>query len=164
MPEQDPSSAQNTKGWRPEDVLAALAMAVLVLITAANVAVRYLSDVSFAWTEEISVILMVIMVFAGAATAVCRGGHICMDLLSQRGGLSWRRWASRVGRLSTVLAFAVLATLLFRTCWEQFRYQDRNTLDLPNWWFTLPEAMLCLLVAWRALMAPLSRRQKDDAA
>jgi TRAP-type C4-dicarboxylate transport system permease small subunit len=155
---------QKSQRWRPEDVLAALAMAVLVMITAANVAVRYLSDASFAWTEEISVIVMVVMVFAGAATAVHRGGHICMDLLSQRGGLSWRRWASRVGRLSTVLAFLILAMLMFKTCWEQFNYQERNTLDLPHWWFTLPEALLCLLVAWRALRVRHPLKHEDDAA
>lgn len=150
--------------WRPEDILATVAMAVLVLITAANVAVRYLSDASFAWTEEISVIVMVFMVFAGSAMAVYRGGHICMDLLSQRGGPVWRRWAGMLGRMSTVLAFLLLALLMFKTGLEEFRYQDLNTLNLPRWWFTVPEGLLCLLVAWRAWTAHRSSTIQKDVA
>ena len=38
-----------------EDVLAAVCMGVLALITFANVVLRYLTDESIAWTEEISI-------------------------------------------------------------------------------------------------------------
>ena len=44
-----------------EDWLTVLVMAALALITFANVLVRYFTDQSFAWTEEISVFLMIVL-------------------------------------------------------------------------------------------------------
>lgn len=59
-----------------EDWIAVLAMALLCLITMGNVLVRYFSDRSFAWTEEISVFLLVVMTLAGAAAAAARDNHV----------------------------------------------------------------------------------------
>ena len=42
-----------------------------MLITLGNVLTRYLTDQSFAWTEEISVFLIVVMTLAGAAVDRC---------------------------------------------------------------------------------------------
>ena len=42
-----------------ERFLMAASMGVLCLLTMANVLVRYFTDISFAFTEEISVVLMV---------------------------------------------------------------------------------------------------------
>jgi len=50
-------------------------MGVLALITFANVVLRYLTDESIAWTEEISISMMVIMTLAAAAAAVARERH-----------------------------------------------------------------------------------------
>src|ERR1019366_7119672 len=52
-----------------EKALAAGAMALLCIITMANVVVRYFTNISFAFTEEISVWLMVVMTLVGAAGA-----------------------------------------------------------------------------------------------
>ena len=52
---------------RIEERLGVACMVVLTLITLGNVLTRYLTDESFAWTEEISVFLIVVMTLAGAA-------------------------------------------------------------------------------------------------
>ena len=44
-----------------EDWLTVIVMALLSLITFANVLVRYFTDQSFAWTEEFSVFLMIVL-------------------------------------------------------------------------------------------------------
>ena len=49
---------------RIEEFFAALAMALICLITFANVLVRYFTDESFAFTEEFSVFLMVVLAAA----------------------------------------------------------------------------------------------------
>ena len=59
-----------------EGALGALCMAVLALITFANVVTRYLTDVSIAFTEEYSVAIMVVMTFLGSAAAVAADRHI----------------------------------------------------------------------------------------
>ena len=45
-----------------ERFLMAASMGVLCLLTMANVLVRYFTDISFAFTEEISVALLVVMI------------------------------------------------------------------------------------------------------
>ncbi len=44
-----------------EDWLTVIVMGLLSLITFANVLVRYFTDQSFAWTEEFSVFLMIVL-------------------------------------------------------------------------------------------------------
>ena len=52
-----------------EEWLGVACMVALTLITLGNVLTRYLTDQSFAWTEEISVFLIVVMTLAGAAAS-----------------------------------------------------------------------------------------------
>ena len=52
------------KDGKLEEALAVAAMAVLVAITLLNVMTRYFTDESYAWTEELSVFLMVVMALA----------------------------------------------------------------------------------------------------
>ncbi|HEY5322403.1 MAG TPA: TRAP transporter small permease, partial [Caldimonas sp.] len=60
-------------------------MVALTLITLGNVLTRYLSDQSFAWTEEISVFLIVVMTLAGAAGVARRDGHIRIEYFYEGG-------------------------------------------------------------------------------
>lgn len=69
---------------RIERWLAAFALAVICLISLANVLVRYATDASFAFTEEISIFLLVVLTFAGAAVAMRRNGHIRIALLEDK--------------------------------------------------------------------------------
>ena len=55
-----------------EDWLTVLIMALLALITFANVLVRYFTDASFAWTEEVSVFLMIVLAMVAASAAVAQ--------------------------------------------------------------------------------------------
>ncbi|MFA7429993.1 MAG: TRAP transporter small permease, partial [Rhodospirillaceae bacterium] len=75
-PDQTPQDPRSPVPVRVEEALAALCMALICLISLANVVVRYLSNVSFAFTEEFSVFLMVAMTFLGASVAFARGQHI----------------------------------------------------------------------------------------
>src|ERR1043165_1955424 len=74
---------------RFEECLIAAGMALIALITAANVVVRYLTNISFAFTEEYSVVLMVIVTLLGTSLAMAGGRHIKIEyftgLLSKRG-------------------------------------------------------------------------------
>lgn len=147
--------------WRGEDVLAAGCMAVLVLITLVNVLVRYFSDASFAWTEEMSVFVMVVMVIAGVASAALRDRHLRIEALYLGGSERRRRVMRVVSNLGCALVFGLLAVLLVRTGIDEIRYGERNSgLDLPRWWFTGPLAILFLLAALRSLGFTLRRRRR----
>ncbi len=54
-PTANPASPPTAKALALEDWLVVLIMAALALITFANVLLRYFTDTSFAWTEEISI-------------------------------------------------------------------------------------------------------------
>jgi len=135
-----------------ERVLIAGAMAAMALITAANVVVRYLSNVSLAFTEEYSVALMVIVALLGTAMATAAGRHIRIgyfaDLLPPR---AWRR-AEIASLALVVLMFGILALWGGSLTWDEYRYEILSSgLGLPQWWYTLWLPLLSLLVIGRAL-------------
>jgi TRAP-type C4-dicarboxylate transport system permease small subunit len=56
---------------------------IISLISLANVVVRYFTDASFAFTEKISVFLLVILTFAGTTVAMRSNRHIRIGLLER---------------------------------------------------------------------------------
>lgn len=68
---QDPGASQIRRNR------CGITIGLLGLITFANVVVRYLTDFSFAFTEEISIFLMVLVGPARRASSVmAKGGHL----------------------------------------------------------------------------------------
>ena len=59
-----------------EESLAGIAIGILGIITFANVVVRYLTNFSFAFTEEFSVFLMVFMALIGGSSVMAKQGHL----------------------------------------------------------------------------------------
>jgi TRAP-type C4-dicarboxylate transport system permease small subunit len=137
---------------RIEEVLLAVAMAAIALITAANVATRYLTDVSLAFTEEYSVVLMVIVALLGTAVAAASGRHIrigyFVEMLRPRG----QRLAELAGTLLTILCFGMLVWYGYRLAWDEYRFEVlSNGLGNPNWWYTGWLPLLSVLVVLRAI-------------
>ena len=154
--ELDPTSAPPDPPTRVplaiERVLIAAAMAAVALITAANVAVRYLSDVSLAFTEEYSVALMVIVTLLGTSLATAAGRHIRIgyfaELLPPR---AWR-WAEIATLVLVVLMFGILAAWGASLTWDEYRFEIMSAgLDLPQWWYTGWLPLLSLVVIGRAV-------------
>ncbi|MGO3743370.1 TRAP transporter small permease, partial [Kerstersia sp.] len=107
--ENVPVPAGSGQGFHLEEALAAGIMAVLCVITLLNVATRYLTNASFAFTEEISVFLVVVMTFIGTATAFSRSLHLAMLALAER--MPWRMqcWQRVYALLCGMLMFGILA-------------------------------------------------------
>src|SRR5215213_12004145 len=94
-----------------EKGIAALSMAALCLITLGNVIARYLTNYSFAFTEEYSIALMVVVTLLGAgiATAADRQIRITffVDLL-----LPPARWAAEIAATVAVIGMFGLMLVL----------------------------------------------------
>ena len=136
-----------------EDWIAVLAMGLLCLITFANVLVRYFSDQSFAWTEEFSVFLLVVMTLAGAAAAAARDNHVRIEYFLQGGSPARRRFLSVAGALVTTLFFLFLGALTGDMVWDDYRYNETSSgLGVPRWWYTVWVPILSLAIAYRAGM------------
>ena len=135
----------------PEDWIAVIAMALLCLITFGNVLVRYFTDRSFAWTEEFSVFLLVVMTLAGAAAAAARDNHVRIEYFLTGGSAARRRVLAVAGALISTLFFLFLAGLTAVMVWDDFRYQETSSgLGLPRWWYTVWVPVLSLVIALRA--------------
>lgn len=127
-------------------------MAALCVITMANVVVRYLSDQSFAWTEELSVFLLILTTMAGTAAAALRDNHIRIEFFLGRGSAARRRGLLLFGAAVTVLFFLVLALLTGRMAWDDFKYAEISMgLGVPRWWYTAWVPAFSLVIAFRSL-------------
>ena len=159
MPEPEPPVAE--AGARPSvsrRVPFEEKVAVLVVITLLNVVTRYLTDQSYAWTEEISIVLMVVMTLAGASGAMARDAHIRIEAIYDAGSESRRRKLRLLSAVVTALVFALLTVLFLRMVADEVRWAETSMgLGVPRWWFTAAAPVLtaaitlrALLLAWRA--------------
>lgn len=137
-----------------EERLGVACMVVLALITLGNVLTRYFTDESFAWTEEISVFLIVVMTLAGAASVAGRDGHIRIEYFYDGGSAGRRRLLRALSGAITTLVFVALAILFAIDVADEIRWGETSMgLGVPRWWFTATLPFLCLAVAARAALA-----------
>jgi len=146
----------------PEDWIAALGMAALCVITMANVVVRYLSDESFAWTEEFSVFLLIVTTMAGTAAAALRNNHIRIDFFLERGTPARRRRLALFGAAITLVFFLALALLTGRMAWDDFKYAEISSgLGVPRWWYSAWVPVFSLVISFRVFQT-LKNHQKAE--
>ena len=135
-----------------EDKLGAALMAALLLITVVNVFVRYFTDQSFAWTEEISCFLMLALAMAGSAAAVVRDSHIRVDYFLASGSAARQRRLALLSALATAFFFAVLGLLSAQMAWDEFRYNETSpAIGVPKWWYSVWLPVFCGILCARSL-------------
>ena len=93
-----------------ETLVSTCSLVVLVILVFLQVAMRYLLDSSFPWTEEVVTTLIVYMTFFGAARGVRRKEHTEVNGLANElptsGGIAVRL-------LTTVITIGVLALMAY---------------------------------------------------
>lgn len=135
-----------------ERFLAAMVMAALCLITFANVVVRYLTDRSFAFTEEYSVVLMVVLTLLGAAAAFAGDRHIRLTFLIERLPRGMQRRVELGVLLASLAMFALLAALGVRLAWDEYRFEVTSSgLGNPQWIYTAVLPALAAVATLRIL-------------
>jgi TRAP-type C4-dicarboxylate transport system permease small subunit len=95
--------------WAVIAILAAMASMVF-----ANVALRFLTDQSILWVEEVSRYLMIWLTFLGAGLVLRYGGHIGIDTLQDR--------LPRQAAWIRVAIFAVMLVFFVVMLWLGARY------------------------------------------
>jgi len=146
--------------WAVIAILAAMASMVF-----ANVALRFLTDRSILWVEEVSRYLMIWLTFLGAGLVLRYGGHIGIDTLQERwpGIAVWIRMA----------IFAVLLAFFAVMLWLGIRYaaltwsQTTPVLQIPIGavYLAMPIGFALLIVHALLMAIPYvrSRRVLADA-
>ncbi|MEQ6888889.1 TRAP transporter small permease [Halomonas sp. CS7] len=143
---------------RLERLLATLAILNISLISLANVVVRYLTGGSFAFTEEFSVFLLVVLTFGGASVALRRNGHIRIAMLERA-----LPWAPRRALIlfQGACGLAVLGLITWygaRMTWQEIQWGSLSPgLGLPQWWYLAWLPLLSGLMLLRQVQQTLDR-------
>jgi TRAP-type C4-dicarboxylate transport system permease small subunit len=133
-----------------EGALAAALMATLAAITFGNVLVRYFTDRSFAFTEEYSVALMVVLTLVGAASAFATDRHIRMTFFVEKLARPvQRRIEFLVLGLSLVL-FLMITWYGAWLTWDEYRFEVLSPgLGVPQWYYTVALPVFAALISLR---------------
>ncbi len=152
LPQSNPPPPRTRIPVRIEEALAGTAIAILGLITFANVVVRYITNFSFAFTEEFSVFLMLFMALVGGASVMAKQGHLSIRYLVDKLPLKARHRTLMGASILTSLTFLLLAILGTRMAWDEYRFEVTSPgLGLPTWIYTMWLPLLSLVIFGRAI-------------
>lgn len=147
-----------TPDARPERWLAALALVIIALISLGNVITRYITGGSLAFTEELSVFLLVVLTFAGAAVALRRNGHIRIGMLERALPHGPRRALVLLQGLCGVLLLGLIVWFGAKLAWQEYRWETTSPgLGLPQWWYIVWLPLLAAVMLVRQLQQTLDR-------
>ena len=143
-------------GTAVEEGIAAVAMALVCVITFGNVLVRYFTNASFAFTEEFSVFLLVVMTLAGASAGFARNRHIRMEYFVGKLPPRAHRAVEVFVTACGVALFALVAWYGVKLFLDDWQYGTTSPgIGVPQWIYTvwLPafSAIIALRIAGRLL-------------
>ena len=145
-----------------EEFFAAMAMALICLITFANVLVRYFSNESFAFTEEFSVFLMVVLTFVGASAAFARNSHIRMSFVVQKFPPRVAHYVEIAVMVAAAVLFAIIVWYGIRLLLDDWNFDTTSPgIGIPQWIYTLWLPLLSAVITLRILgrIVRLARRR-----
>ncbi|MCU0561930.1 MAG: TRAP transporter small permease [Desulfobacterales bacterium] len=152
LPQSNPPPPRTRVPVRIEETLAGAAIAILGLITFANVVVRYVTNFSFAFTEEFSVFLMLFMALVGGASVMAKQGHLSIRYLVDKLPTKARRWTLMGASILTSLTFLLLTIFGTRMAWDEYRFEVTSPgLGLPTWIYTIWLPLLSLAILGRSM-------------
>lgn len=135
-----------------EETLAGIAIGILGLITFANVVVRYLTNFSFAFTEEFSIFLMLFMALVGGSSVMAKQGHLNIMYVVNKLPLKARRRTLIGATALTAFTFLLLAIFGSRMAWDEYRFEVTSPgLGIPTWIYTMWLPLLSLAIFGRAV-------------
>jgi TRAP-type C4-dicarboxylate transport system permease small subunit len=148
---------------RIEDWIGVIVMVLLVAITFANVVVRYFTDESFAWTEEFSVFLMILLALVAGSAAVARDRHIRIEYFAESGSMARRKRLAQFGAIMVALLFLLIGALSVRVVWDDYRFEETSPgIGVPQWWYSIWLPIVSFAIALRALGLFIRRGRKTN--
>ena len=146
-----------------ESWLGIIALAGISIISLANVVVRYTTNASFAFTEEFSVFLMVVLAFAGAAVAARSNEHIRITLLENYLGLAGRRLVYILQWLGTVLVLGLVVWFGGMLTYEEYSWESLSPgLGYPTWIYLIWLPVLASAIIVRSTQSLFDRLRDGD--
>ena len=142
-------------------------LSVVTLITFANVVVRKLTDGQFAWSEELSINLFVLLIMMGCGLCAREGSLISLSLI-------YDFVSQKVKKIMVVIITVVNSSfwlLLLVTGIKKVMTQMANgkrtpSLMLPEWVFTVFLPIGCVFLLLHTIeycMDFLSKKEEEEA-
>lgn len=150
--------------FKPEAWLATLALIAICVISLGNVIVRYATDASFAFTEEFSVFLLVLLTFAGAAVAARHNQHIRIELIEHYLPSRARKVVFVLQWLAGVIVMGITTWYGAKFAWEEYQWESLSPgLGLPNWIYViwLPLMSLAIIIRMSQNLVDRLQGKKD---
>ena len=133
-----------------EDWVTVLSLGALACITLANVIVRYLTAESFAWTEEISIFLLIVLTLSAGSSAFVRRLHIRIELVADGGSPARQRRLALITHVVSLSFFIGLTVLLARMALDEYNWGDTSpAIGVPTWWYSMWLPILTLVITLR---------------
>ncbi len=142
---------------RLEETLGAVILAVMVGVAFLNVVVRYCTNFSFAWSEEVTINLFVWAVLLGTSAVFRDGGHLGMNLIYNRCSFKWRVTFAALASALGICFFAVLCAYGLMEVYDEIDLEaSSESLGIPVWWYTAAVPLLSVLITLRILQRFIS--------
>jgi TRAP-type C4-dicarboxylate transport system permease small subunit len=137
-----------------EEALAGGLLVVMAVLAFLNILARYLTNYSFAFTEEIEVAALVWISMLGAAVAFREALHLGFSILRDRFPRPVRQGLAALAGLTAVATMAVLAWAGWRQIQSQIALATTSeALGIPEWIYTAALPVGALLIIVRVLQA-----------
>lgn len=152
--------------WLEETFIGA-ALAFCAVLLFVNVLLRYLFRASVGWAEELTIFLVVWVVFVGASIAVRTRGHIAVDLLPLMLSPENRR---RLQMLMLTLMLTFLAVFFYYSAGHTIRVytfgQLMPALRGPMWlaYLAMPVGSLLMFIRTLQLLVQVAREAPEADA
>lgn len=148
-----------------EDWVVVLSFVVIVVVTFVNVLARYLFQASLAFSEEITINLLVVMTMMGAVVGIRLGAHLGFTYLVENAQGGTRRVLIVVGAALMIVFLAVLLIWGGEMLVHQAaRGRATPSLGIPQWLFTLSIPLAGLLGIVRTLQSARTALTEDTSA
>ncbi len=135
-----------------EELLGSIMLAAMAVISFLNVFVRYCTNFSFAWSEELTVNLFVFAVMLGTSAMFRESGHLGMSILYNALPRQLRLLCLF---LSVAMGVGFFIALGYYGALEVYDEMDieavSESLGVPVWWYTISVPILSLLTIFRIL-------------
>lgn len=119
-----------------EEVMAAICLSVMTLLTFINVIARYVFSASFSFTDEITTNLFVLLTLLGAAIAAKRGAHLGLTVVTDMLPYRIRKCTKIIGYLFAVLFCALLIYYGVVMVIHEFEMKQLTAgMQWPEWIF-----------------------------
>jgi len=145
-----------------EEMLGAALLLVMAVLAFANVITRYVFEYPLAFTEEIEVNALVWLTLFGTACAFRRRRHLRMLFLQDRLPEKFRIILNIAIALIAACLFASLGYLGYKQLIdERFLEITSESLNFPQWIYTICIPIGCALIVFRILEAALAEIRKS---